>query len=456
MAPTPAERLAAFLAEAYPSSDEGRLAPRAQQVVEEAFAAGLDVDDVERQLQSWKTQFPLRRDGWVGADGALTDLRRLLLGPQGNWAAIWRGLRKVATVASEHYLAVAGAIAALGGAFYGLAYTRFYESLGITPEQAGFAPTEILAHSVLGGVMLVLLVSLVLFSTVISLVPLLEEKGSSQASGDWWALFANVCFTLAGISLLFLIRDLTDFQYGALIFFSALSIFFLVVGSLDFGHRGWRPTVRPSLLKFELERYVVVIVVCAIPALALAAWVTVYEAKRYGEEAAVGKAVNDPKIGIFPFLGVRAEPALVSWKAKSDPVTLPRCVLYLGTSDGDAILYDHRSSSTFHLSADDVVLDLKSSMSSCEAPINVRLPQVTAAGEGELRCGHGGWHSQLDSSFRYEWFEKGHPVYRTGTDSPRLLDEEEVETESVVYCRVTAETALGENRAVSAPMVVGG
>jgi hypothetical protein len=452
---SPKEDLVQALCLHYPQTSESGLKARLQQIVAAAKDHGLSEAEIDRQIGSWNIQLPRRRRDWVSADVALADLRRLLLGPQTLWAAIWRWLRRIAGVAFDHYVAVAGTVAALGGAFYGLAYARFYDSLDITPEQAGFSPSQILAHSVIGGVVLVALITLTLFCFFLPLVPIMDREAAAGGSPKWSLFFVNVGFALAGLGVLFGLSAMANIEVDLIVPIAAMSLMFLVFGSLDFGWGGWHPTVSPLPLEVTLERYVVVMIACAIPALLLTGWATYLEAKELGEQASVGKAVRDPKIGVFPFLGVRAEPALVSRKPSDGVVAVPHCVLYLGSSGGTMILYDHRSSSTFHVPEGEVSIQLKSEMSSCEAPENFRLPKTLPYGKGRIRCEHGGWHSKLEPHFDYEWVLNGHHLADDGKGSPWLLYERGFPRESVVYCRVWARTALGEDAAVSPPAIVG-
>jgi hypothetical protein len=448
------EALAEKLISAYPNAREPDLRSEINAIVDAAEAHGLTGGALDGQIQSWMLQLARRRPEWVSAHAAFVDLRCLLVGPISWWGKIWRGLRRFAGFASAHWAPFVTLVVGLAGAFYGLAYARFYARLDVTPDQVGLTSTEIVTQSVLGGVVLVLLLLLGLFCFLLPAVPIKERSGNEK--GSWLGVLANTILSLLALAALFGLLRIVGIAGDAALRSVILFVTPLyLVASFDLAIVGKRPVVRASPLDFSLDRYVVVLTACAVPALVFAIFVTFALADDLGEEASVGKAVRDPKIGIFPLLGIRAEPALVTWKHPTNSVSPTSCMLYLGSSDGKTTLYDHRRNSTFHIADDELTLQVKGEMSSCEAPRNVRVPSTLPYGTGELRCEHGGWRSQMDPKYSFEWVRNGHPLEDDGQVKGWLLYEEALAEDSVVYCRVTATTPLGKDVATSAPTVVG-
>ena len=446
------EALLAALTAAYPKADAGRLRDRLEVLVLEARNEGHSDSEIEEQLQSWRIQLFRRRGDWISAEAALSDLQRLLLaGPQSWWGKTWNWLRRIAGFAVNHYVPVAGTVVAIGSALYGLAYAQFYDSLDITPEQAGLTPGQILAHSVIGGLVLVVLIAFALFCVFVPMIPMREKP--AEASGNWMDVIKNAILTLAAIWALFKLGSLADVRVSLILPYALFSVLGFFFASLNATHRGWRPVVQLAPLDISFERYVVVMIVCTFPALFLTGSLTFLEAKELGEKVSVGKAVRDPRIGVFPFLGVRAEPALLTWTGRNRVPQVPHCVLYLGSSEGKLVVYDHRSSSTFRIPDNEAALQLQSEMSSCEAPTALRTPSVLRFKPGQMRCTHGKWHSNVKPDFSYEWIAEGYKVeYNRGPHW--LLPEKGLRPETVVYCRVKATTPLGDNTAISAPAII--
>lgn len=447
------EALAEKLISTYPKAREPDLRGEINAIVDAAETQGLAGEALDGQIQSWILQLPRRRTEWVSAHGALIDLRCLLVGPISRWGKIWRELRRFAGFASAHWAPFVTLVVGLASAFYGVAYARFYARLDVTPDQVGLTSTEIVTQSVLGGVVLVLLFLLGSFCLFLPAVPIKERSHSEK--GSWLGVLANTILSLLAIVVLFGLLRIVGIGTKASLRDPILVVTLLfLVASFDLASVGRRPVIRPSALDFSLDRYGIVLTACAVPALLFAILVTFTLADDLGEEGSVGKAVRDPKIGIFPLLGIRAEPALVTWKHPTNSVPHTSCMLYLGSSDGKTTLYDHRRNSTFHIADDELTLQVKGEMTSCEAPRNVRVPSTLPYGAGKLRCEHGGWRSQIDPKYSFEWVRNGHPL-KDGKGKAWLLYEEAFVEDSVVYCKVTATTPLGENVATSAPAVVG-
>ncbi|HVO55348.1 MAG TPA: hypothetical protein VMT37_13135 [Solirubrobacterales bacterium] len=444
--------LVALLVRAYPREHESELRGRLDRLIVEACAQpDMDEAELEEQVSAWVTQFPRRREDWTSVDLALADLRRVLLpSPQTRRARILRRLGRLAEIAAEHYIAAAGLVAALASAFYGLAYARFYESMGITPEQAGFTPAQVVAHSIVGGLVLLILITAAIFLFFVPLIPAREEKMEAGARRHWGPVAWNLTFTLAAAAGLAALCALAGRRWELIMYLLVIQLVWWALTSLVISER----RLKPALLEISVDRYVVTGIACLIPAVLATGVVTYLKAESLGERATVGRAVRNPKIGVFPFLGVHAEPAEVAWVADPKLRTLPRCVLYLGSSEGDAVLYDSHSSSTFHVPTGNIAIDLEGDRSSCEAPVNVRSPEIVPDGAGKVICRHGDWRPSEHARYEYEWIWVDHELVDNGDGRPWLLYEWAFPPNAVVYCRVTAHTAIGEDTALATPVAV--
>jgi hypothetical protein len=202
-------------------------------------------------------------------------------------------------------------------------------------------------------------------------VPILaldEDPSSSEEPGSWPPVLGNAALTVLAIATLILLLRPTGLFYREAALFAVIPLTFFFLSSFRVSRsRAKRRRIHPALLRFRLHKYLALYIVTLPFGLLLTGWVTVVEADRYGERASYGMAVRDPTILGLPFLGVRAEPALIAWKSGMPPpeADLPRCAFYLGGSSHD-IFYDRRSRSTFRVPAGQVIIELNSDLSSCK------------------------------------------------------------------------------------------
>lgn len=444
------------IASAHPKSNKEALLERLTAILAEARALDVDEDVIAEQLESWYVQFPRRRHSWPSAETALGDLHNLLVGPRSRRAKTWHWLTTAANWAFDHYVAVASLLVAVATAFYSLAYARFYDSLELTPEQVGLTPTQILTHSVVGGVTLTALIAVGFYCVLVPILPVRDDPQAQNDRGNRADLLANALFTGFGALALLCLLVLAGAPLFPIVVLEGLIAAIFLASSFRAGlGRGHRPGLRP--LRFSSERYLIVAVAIAIPVGLLVAGGTTFSAAGYlGWRVSEGLAVNDAKIMGVPFLGVRAAPALISWGAGSQPVVgMPSCVFYLGTSNGNDIFYDHRSRSTFHVPADEVAVELRSEMSTCEAPYNATRPSVRAGDDGALICSPGSWHSYMSPLFAYEWISEGIRLEDDDGDLARVFKtESELWPGRQIRCRVTATTSFGSDTAVSRISIV--
>jgi hypothetical protein len=447
------QEIADLLAHVYRHRDPTAVRDRVDATVDEARQYGLTAGEIQELLRSWSVQFPRRRDDWISIDAALADIRRLLLGPQSRGAKTWHRMHRLAGKAIEHYGATAGLIAVIGTTFYGLAYARFYDGLNITPEQAGLTPAQILTHSAAGGMALIVLIATAVFCTLLPVVAVRDDHSAEAARGSWGEFWSNCLLTAAGIGLMFLLAALigapTDMPVG----FSGIALVLLLGFSFRPSRDGWRSHgLEPRPLRFEGDRYLTVCLAAALPVgLLLTGYETFTHAEYLSARVGRGQAVRDPKIAGLPFLGVRAEPALVSWSSGRPPGSdIPHCIFYLGGADGDAAFYDHRSDSTFRVPADDFSLELRGGITSCEVPVNLHLPTARPRADGDLVCTRGRWESFLRPRYYFDWTAEGETIQSQDPKrKSRVLDQKAAEHHHGVHCRVTAENHLGLDFAVS-------
>jgi hypothetical protein len=84
------------------------------------------------------------------------------------------------------------------------------------------------------------------------------------------------------------------------------------------------------------------------------------------EAVAEGRAVAPWKIGAFDLLAIRADPVDIVWEPSKSTTGAPTTGLYLGQSNGIAIVYDAANGEVLRIPSDWAVLHIKN----CDRPIN--------------------------------------------------------------------------------------
>lgn len=426
-------------------------------IAKEAAASGApDAVIQEKVNQWWSSQDVAARDHLALSNSALADLRDSLVGDSSR-AKVRSRLQRSAAWVFDHYVAVASLVAVVATGFYGLAYERFYSSLNISPEQAGLSPTEVLAHSAVGGLVMTILVALLFFFPLLPIVPVREDPQAQTINGSWREFFFNALITAAAVLGLFVLTVIVNAPLAVGAILSITPLGFLLFYGLRWRRQGRLP-FSPRPLLFRRGQYGLAFALCLPVGLLGAGTITVDQATRLGRRASEGEAIHAPKVAGFPFLGVTAEPALVTWR-KRDPlaVGIPRCVFYLGYSNGDAVLYDHRTHAAFQVPADEMTIELRSDMSSCEAPVVATPPSVRWVHHRYLECMPGHWHSFLSPWFNYSWTSQGVTLAGAPRHGVRRLPTKgNVPPGSIVRCRVLASTGYGRQLALSKPFRVPG
>jgi hypothetical protein len=202
----------------------------------------------------------------------------------------------------------------MGVALYGvfrLAYLFFYLPLRTTPEEVGYGYSRILAESVIGALELVTLVFLPLL--LIGLAIHAGLAGRRNRRGD---------------------HDRSDAD----------------------GSESLVP--QRALRRIGLRAFVVAVLVIVVSLPVLAWW--------QGRLAQRGQTVRNVYfIGIpyLPVLAVQAIPADVVWinpdSERQFSLASRQCLMYLGSGDGKAILYDVRTRESIRVPAGDVSIALR-------------------------------------------------------------------------------------------------
>jgi hypothetical protein len=442
-------RIIGQLTDAYEEADPDRVR-RELDAILEAAAGSWDGDEIRELAEIWSIRFPRRMSGWRSVEDALADLRRRL-GAQQKRSRVWSAMRRSATWAAEHYVVVAGLVTAAATLFYGLAYARFYGQFNITPEQAGTSPAQILTHSVGGGLLLIGLIAAGTFCTLIAPIALREDRGATADRGSWRMLGANALVTALGIAAMFTLALTMGVPWQMAAYLSFWAVLILVAVSFRFKREGRRRGLEPRPLRFDLDRYLTMALAVALPTgVLMAGFTTFRQAEQLSVTAREGRAVRDPTIAGIPFLGVRAEPALISWTNDQAIPDLPHCAIYLGGVGENAILYDHRTDSTFHVPTGAFTLELRGRVDNCDAPVNVGEPRVGRKPNGDLVCHRGKWESWSGAYYIYDWTAVGATIQRPGRSrQARTLSARSSLGYRRVHCRVRAESPFGTEVAVS-------
>lgn len=440
---------------AYPRADSSAVIKKLQAIVSKAEDDGLEQSTICEQLESWRQQLSLRSAGWANADTALADLQRLLRGAQPRRPTLLPRLPDIAGWVFDHWIAVGSLLTLIVSGFYGLAYARFYEELDISPEQAGLTTAQIISHSIIGGLAITGLASGIFFLVFAPVVPSKDASDTRSNIGSWANVGVNASITLFGSLVLALLAFATKAPVtvaGPLI---ALLFFFFALSSLGIKREKVRLKLVPSLLEFSAARYLALLVVSLAFGVAMTGLVTYTKAHNLGARARDGEAVRDPEIFGVPFLGVHAEPTLIAWNIREPhALRIPHCALYLGATDGQDVLYDHRTESTIQVPSNDIVLGLRRERTTCEAPVNLDIPIVRSIPRNRFRCSHGRWENSSGATYSYRWTVEGSSAPAQLGGESAVLDPAGFGFDAVAFCHVTAATPLGQDVAVSHAVVL--
>lgn len=452
------KKTAQALAAIFPDSTPGSVQGKIEKVVSLSKHDGKSEAEIAELLETWRIQLPHRSAGWANADGALADLKRLLVSSSFRRPVLIPLFQKFADFAMKNWLPVASIVTIVVSGFYGLAYSRFYERLDVSPEQAGLSTAQIIAHSIVGGLALTFVVSLVIFLIFVPLVPSKEASATRPSVGTWANVGVNAAVTLAAILILSFIawRTKVPILLTALVIGTVL--FLAVIASLEIKRKSknGRVALMPALLEFTPDSYVALAVAGLVFGIAITGIYTYTEANHLGTKASDGEAIHNPAILGVPFLGVEAEPTLIAWTGKQPTgFRIPSCALFLGSSGGEDLLYDQRTGTTITAPKKDIVLGLRGGRTSCEAPVNAVPPVIRRIDRTHVRCLPGIWDNDRKGSFSYRWTIEGEaiPIEIDGTS--RVLNIEGTAPDEVAFCHVTATTSLGTDIAVSRGLGLG-
>jgi hypothetical protein len=186
-----------------------------------------------------------------------------------------------------------------GALLYGLlfvAYRRYYEALGVVPEDVGVTNSFILPRAV-GFILLVSVLALLIAA-------LIANNNLPTPESRWFRWRQQVVGTMLGLALaVFLSRFLPD-SAGIL---SRLGIFSLVVLT---------SAVLVVLQRFEhfaRIRIRATLVICFVVSLLVPAALVVMQARDSADRVLRGESVRALEVLSIPILDVQANPVYVSW-----------------------------------------------------------------------------------------------------------------------------------------------
>jgi hypothetical protein len=353
------------------------------------------------------------------------------------------------TALSEHAKSVLAILALLATALYGLAFSRFYSALDTSPEAVGISATDMLARSAVGGVVYLLLGTVVVLALYAPFIPLVSgalAQDGEEAKGTI-ADVAGVGIASAVILFLFLLAAGVEFAV-ALVIAVGFPLFALVL-SVQIA----RNPLALGSRKLRLRGSDFLIAAIAAAGIGLLAFTqrTIETADDLGEEARAGEQIDSPSFLGLPILGISADPALIALKgAAREDFALPDCVLYLGQSDGTAVVYDPDQLQTLELPASDTILTVEHVRTSCGAPQNLAVPTIRREGK-HLQCLPGKWRRPPSVELEYAWAEDGYGTERTRIENRFLIGPGNLDHE--IRCAVAARNVLGTDVAYSEPFV---
>lgn len=358
------ERIAAQIHTAYGSLPRAQALDSVADAILEARNAGEEAGAIGRRLEQWAETFP-HRDDLDSAATAIADLRLSLLAPDApRPLGIGGALSSISRWLFAHYTAVAGLSLAAAGVLYGLSCALFYADLDTSPARVGLTISQIVGASVSGGLALTAVLIPCLFLMLLPLAVLDDEPEPDHPRQSWrWSLLYLAFIVPSAVGAWALRQGLGGPLVPAGTIVSAV-IVWIAIGFLRV-MSGKPMQRRLPPLTFKWDQFGVLLIALLPVAVIIAGIATVVESQHLGEEARRGRAVDNPRLLGVPFIGLRAEPATVRWITRGSSAPLPRCLLYLGSADGQAVLYAAKTESTIRLPGDAVELRVGRSSNNC-------------------------------------------------------------------------------------------
>ena len=250
------------------------------------------------------------------------------------------------------------AIGLLGGALYvalRIPVGLFYNDLGVTPDEVGLGPEELVPQSL--TLLVVFIVAALLFGVLMLIiqpgvraaqaVERLQRRGSSALAGRLVATIGTVTFIGAATGYI----PLANEWYGIFVGLLAGALAFALAGRVA-DTLPWarveldqvRARERRAAARWDRSKLVVIYVAVFAPVLLLGAmpiWAL--------SDADAVRGGNDAQGRLSPW---RALPAQLSWHDASGAVRLTndcRHLRLLGTSDGQLVLFDTRLDRVFRV-----------------------------------------------------------------------------------------------------------
>jgi hypothetical protein len=313
--------------------------------------------------------------------------------------------------------------------------------------------TQILAQSAVGGIAFVAIGGLVLLAYIAPYVPVAAafDVVEGYASGmQYLKLIGLSVLVCLGWLAAVLVAD-GGIDSETLVATIAWFVVFPILFGLRFGRsRG----VHLAPLHFRIRDFGVVYIGCVAVALVVLGVATFVAANEDGNKASEGERIGSSGIAGLSYLGLKAEPAFLTWRQTAPAeFHLPRCVLYLGQSNGSETVYDYHQRRTMQLPESAVIVTIRQDRSSCAAPINEEKPVVRRlrAAPG-LVCEPGRWTAYPHPRYRYRWIRDGFEMDQTPSNSLPL---HRWDVDQSFRCAVEAHTSLGSDVAYSRYFVPG-
>lgn len=313
----------------------------------------------------------------VGADGRLTRVAMFVEPDQPKEEG---SLAKLRVWALANPIAVAGFFVLVIYVVLRLQAQRFYATFGVTPEDAGFGPVDLVVRQSSAILLEFARAGLVWgVGYLIGMVPSLflnavrRSRGTSGLGVD-----VVVVFVLSIIAGFLALRALLlgDWLVGAAALV-LVGVLLLVPRFLYPGSDAPRASARADLFRWG---------VTAVPLGALFYATGTFALIGFDEAESDAALVHDGGSIISNDFPWRARPVNVEWKTEDPPFALPSCggLAYLGEGNGRVVLYDRRNNQTIRLVAGDVQLTFPQSercMTSAARPAQLLSPDRTRVGE---------------------------------------------------------------------------
>jgi len=354
-------------------TDEDEIARKVREAVDRARDQSRSDADILDRLHAWSARIEDWQIEYRRTTPALVGLRQWLLHRPGKpWSV---NLRRLAEWVIDHWAVASTVLAVVAAAIARIAYAQYYGVFDLSPEEAGVDTTRVLAGSVPGVVIAVLLLSAVV---AVLATPLLAVQDATRAriehgvhgrqrTRDVYVFVVTCPIPILVAFYVFMHGDdllgrapVDEYEDSPFVF-AAVGALAGAIGSLAWltpltiflAVRNWRRKLSP-VVALTGRSYLLTAVLAVPTFLALVFLLLPVAARSRAGDILDGQSVGSVTLLDAPALDVHA-PHVTLLKAPPE-LDAGACYTLIATSDAGIALYDPTAGRIYRVARDEVIV----------------------------------------------------------------------------------------------------